>query len=140
MENRIKKIFEILILTIYTFFTLKIVHPFLTYKMPDYVSGHIMQENILVLLNRNLSAIAIGLFLNAVLIIYLKVLPKRYIEAIVLAVYTFINFKLLSIILFNFDEAMLPFIWWGINPPNFLGLFIGLFLNIGLIFYWLRRK
>lgn len=144
MENKIKKSFEILVLTIYTFFTFKIVYPFLiyflTYKMSDYIRMEdIMREDVVILLNRSLVAIVVGLFLNAALIIYLKVLPKRYTEVIVLTVYTFINFKLLSVFLFDFSEVISSANYWHVHL-NFPGLFMGLFLNVGLIFYWLRRK
>jgi hypothetical protein len=130
--TKLKKYLEIMVVFIYTFFTMKIVWPILFIKIID------INDNLMALVNNSLLAFIFGIFLNTALIIYFKILPKK-VEAILLVFYTLINFKLLSVLLFNFNETISSSILWGIKGPNYYGLFIGSFLNALIFFYWLRR-
>ena len=124
--TKLKKYFEIIVLTIYTFFTLKIIYPVLMYKISNV---DVENQGFVKFLNTNLLIFTIGIFLNIALIIYSNILPKK-IEIIILVIYTFINFKLMSILLFKCNFVFL----------NHSGLFAGLFLNAGIILYWSRKN
>ena len=132
---------EIIVITVYTLLTLKAVYPFLSYVLPATWGGFLDTRSMFVALNNNLMAISIGIFLNTALVLYFKIIAKKKYEAIVVAIYTLINLKLLSIPFLDFFTSYGGTMIYSENVPGFnlLPLFVGLFLNAVLIIYWMRR-
>jgi len=131
-----KRKIEVLIIFLYTLLTLKVVYPFLFYVFPNTWGEFLDSLSMFTLLNNNLMALCIGIFLNAFLILYFKILIKKKYEVIVLVIYTLINLKLLSTPFLYFFSS------WYDQAPNFnlLALFTGLFLNTALVLYWMRKN
>jgi len=131
-----KRKIEILIISLYTLLTLKVVYPFLFYVFPNTWGEFLDNLSMFTLLNNNLMALCIGIFLNAFLILYFKILTKKKYEAVVLVIYTLINLKLLSTPILYFFSS-----WYDQAPGfNLLALFIGLSLNAALALYWIRNN
>lgn len=136
-----KKI-ETIIIFLYTFLVLKVVYPFLFYAVPNNWGKFSDTVNEFVSLNNNLMALCIGIFLNAVLILYFKPFAEKKYEAIVLAIYTLVNLKLLSTPFLHFFTSYGGTIIYSQYVPGFnlLAVFIGLFLNTALTIYWVRKN
>jgi len=131
-----KRKIEILIISLYTLLTLKVVYPFLFYVFPNTWGEFLDNLSMFTLLNNNLMALCIGIFLNAFIILYFKILTKKKYEAVVLVIYTLINLKLLSTPILYFFSS-----WYDQAPGfNLLALFIGLSLNAALALYWIRNN
>lgn len=135
-----KKI-EILIVFLYTLLVLKVVYPFLFYVVPNTWGKFLDTSNTFVSLNNNLMALCIGIFLNTALILYFKIFTKKKYEVIALIIYTLVNFKLLSIPFLHFYTSYGGTMIYDQYVPSFnlLAFFVGLFLNIALIIYWMRK-
>lgn len=137
-----KRKVEILIIALYTLLTLKVVYPFLYYVVPNTWGEFLDTISTFVLLNNNLIALCVGIFLNASLILYFRILTKKKYEAIVLIIYTLINLKLLSIPFLHFYTSYGGAMIYSQYVPSFnlSALFVGLFLNVALIVYWMRKN
>ncbi len=136
-----KRKIEIIVIILYTFLTLKVVYPFLYYFVPNTWGEFLDTSSMFTLLNNNLMALCIGIFLNVLLVLYFKILTSKKYEAVVLIIYTFINLKLLSIPFLFFNTTFGGLAIYDRYAPNFnlLALFVGLFLNVALIIYWMRK-
>lgn len=137
----LKRKIEILIVALYTILTLKVVYPFLLYVIPNTWGEFLDTSNTFVSLNNNLMALSIGIFLNVALILYFRIFTKKKYEAIALVIYTLMNLKLLSIPFLHFYTSYGGTMIYNQYVPGFnlLAVFIGLFLNVALIIYWMRK-
>jgi len=73
----------------------------------------------------------------------MKIFTKINFEVLVLILYIIFNFKLLSLFLFSeASESWLIAVSMGNynNSISFLSLFIGLFLNVFLLLFWINRR
>lgn len=137
-----KRKIEILIISIYTLLTLKVVYPFLFYVVPNTWGEFLDTLNMFTSMNNNLLALCIGIFLNTALILYFNIFTKKKYEAIAVAIYTLINLKLLSIPFFHLYTSYGGTMIYSQYVPGFnlLALFIGLSLNAALVVYWMRKN
>lgn len=66
---------------------------------------------------------------------------KKIIEIIVLVIYTWLNIRIIYPFLFGeHSNGILEGIAIQSNGSNLLALFIGLFLNVAVILYWLKKN
>lgn len=137
----LKRKIEILIVSIYTILTLKIVYPFLFYVIPNTWGEFLDILDTFVVLNNNLMALSIGIFLNVALILYFRIFIKKKYEAVALVIYTLINLELLSMPFLHFHTSYGGKMIYDQYVPGFnlLAVFIGLFLNVALVIYWMQK-
>lgn len=90
--------------------------------------------------NSNLFAIFIGLFFNTGLILYTKLLTSRALEALLLVIYSYLNLRVFFP--FLLEEGGLEGITISQQggSHNLFAIMLGLFLNVALIIYWLKKK
>jgi len=85
-----------------------------------------------------LSGVFIFLFLNAALGVYYQ--KNQNVTIGILAVYTFLNLKLLYPVLSTFDACFGCVVTATGRLVDSAPLFLGLFLNAALILYWLKSR
>ncbi len=64
---------------------------------------------------------------------------KKNMAIIILIIYTWLNMRFLYPFLFG-EEGNLLGVAFQTNGSNLLALFVGLFLNVALILYWLKNN